>query len=122
MSESGHEKNVANFAQVVNIVTALGADYEPGRNLIALSNLKFALTQAQAAIAEAGLEKAAARNEILYHPKTGILNLVKLIKIHLLYAAGRDSAAYQQINALSFKEEINYRKRGSDEGVRSANG
>ncbi|MET0751852.1 MAG: hypothetical protein ABWZ66_00640 [Pyrinomonadaceae bacterium] len=48
-----------------------------------------------------------ARDEILYNPDTGVLKLVRLIKLQLARKPGKQSAAYQQINALNF-----VRKRG----------
>ena len=44
------------------------------------------------------------RDEILYNPDTGVLKLVKLIKTQLARKPGRDSTAYQQINALEFRK------------------
>ncbi len=43
-----------------------------------------------------------ARDAILYDEETGVLKLVKLIKTQLTLKPGKDSAAYQQINALEF--------------------
>jgi hypothetical protein len=45
-----------------------------------------------------------ARDRVLYHPETGIIKLVKLIKTHLARKPGKQSAAYQQINALEFRK------------------
>jgi len=44
------------------------------------------------------------RDAILYDKDTGVLKLVKLIKTQLARKPGRDSAAYQQINALEFRK------------------
>ena len=45
-----------------------------------------------------------ARDEVLYNKDTGILKLVKLIKTQLARKPGKDSAAYQQTNALEFRK------------------
>ncbi|HQU84929.1 MAG TPA: hypothetical protein PKY59_17450 [Pyrinomonadaceae bacterium] len=44
----------------------------------------------------------AARDEVLYHPETGVLKLVKLIKTELARKPGKESPAYQQIAATEF--------------------
>ncbi|CAN5833695.1 hypothetical protein BH20ACI4_BH20ACI4_20110 [soil metagenome] len=44
MSETGHAKNLANFAQYIAIVTALGAAYKPGNSKIETANLQTKLT------------------------------------------------------------------------------
>ena len=49
--ETGHAKNVANFEQVIIILTALGAVYNPSQALILLSALQTKLTEAKAALA-----------------------------------------------------------------------
>ena len=49
--ETGHAKNVANFEQVVIILTGLGAVYNPSQALILLPALQAKLTEAQAALA-----------------------------------------------------------------------
>lgn len=50
MSEQGHAKNLANFAQYIAVVTALGADYDPGNPKIEIANLQAKLTAAQAGV------------------------------------------------------------------------
>ena len=45
-----------------------------------------------------------ARDAVLYDEETGITKLVKLIKIQLALKPGKESAAYQQINALEFRK------------------
>ena len=44
------------------------------------------------------------RDRVLYDPETGVLKLVKLIKTQLALKPGKESAAYQQINALEFRK------------------
>ncbi|HVE55663.1 MAG TPA: hypothetical protein VNB22_02480 [Pyrinomonadaceae bacterium] len=48
--ETGHAKNVANFEQVIIILTALGTVYNPSQALILLSALQTKLTEAKAAL------------------------------------------------------------------------
>lgn len=45
--ETGHAKNVANFEQIIIILTALGAGYNPSQELILLAALQAKLTEAK---------------------------------------------------------------------------
>lgn len=49
MSETGHAKNISNFAQVISIVSGLGASYDPNNPLIELANLQTKLAALQTA-------------------------------------------------------------------------
>lgn len=65
--ESGHAKNVANFEQIIIILTALGAGYNPSQALILLAALQTKLTEAKAALAavdEAEAGKAVKTDEV----------------------------------------------------------
>lgn len=68
--------------------------------LAALTAKNAAALAAEAAFASA----VAARDRVLYDDETGIIKLVKLIKIQLALKPGKASAAYQQINALEFRK------------------
>lgn len=68
-----------------------------------LAALEAKNNAAKAAEAALGLATDA-RDELLYHPETGILKLVKLIKTQLARKPGKNSAAYQQITALEFRK------------------
>jgi chromosome segregation ATPase len=68
--------------------------------LAALTEKNEAAKAAEAALASA----LAARDRLLYDDDTGIIKLVKLIKAELARKPGKDSAAYQQINALEFRK------------------
>jgi hypothetical protein len=59
MSDSGHRKNVANFAQVVAIVVALGGEYQTAQPLILLSALQAKLSEAQAVLETVNASDAA---------------------------------------------------------------
>ncbi len=45
------------------------------------------------------------RDAILYGEETGLVERVLLVKKYIAYALGKDSAAYQQINALKFRRD-----------------
>lgn len=50
MAETGHAKNVANFATMIAFCTGYGADYAPTNAMIELAALNTALTAAQASL------------------------------------------------------------------------
>lgn len=50
--ETGHSKNVANFAQVISIANSLGAKYNPSNNLIKPAELQTAHSAAENAVAD----------------------------------------------------------------------
>ncbi len=52
MAETGHAKNVANFATLIAFCTGYGADYDPTNAMIDLAALNTALTAAQASLAD----------------------------------------------------------------------
>lgn len=56
--ESGHAKNVANFEQVIIILTALGTVYNPSQSLIVLAALQTKLTEAKIALASVDTAEA----------------------------------------------------------------
>lgn len=68
-----------------------------------LARLEAVNNAAKAAIAASGNAQDA-RDELLYNPETGVLKRVLLIKKQIGRIPGKQSAAYQQINALQFKK------------------
>ena len=50
MAETGHAKNVANFATMIAFCTGYGADFAPTNAMISLASLNAALADAQAAL------------------------------------------------------------------------
>ncbi|MDQ2746204.1 MAG: hypothetical protein M3T96_02980 [Acidobacteriota bacterium] len=58
---------------------------------------------AAAATAAALGNKLDARDAVMYDDQTGIIPRIKLIKTYLTLKFGKDSSAYQQINALEFR-------------------
>lgn len=51
VSETGHAKNVANFADLIAYCTAYGATYSPPKTVLQLTSLQTLLTSAQAELA-----------------------------------------------------------------------
>ncbi len=50
MAETGHAKNVANFATMIGFCTGYGGDYNPTNAAIDFAALTAALTDAQASL------------------------------------------------------------------------
>ncbi|MCD9188497.1 MAG: hypothetical protein LUM44_18915 [Pyrinomonadaceae bacterium] len=109
-SERSRDKQLAHLAAIIALLHTKADLYRSNdaaytiaavetrhAELSALNNAALA-----ALAAEANAEEA--RDEILYHPETGILRLVQLIKTELARNPGKDSAAYRQINALEFRK------------------
>lgn len=56
--EKGHAKNIANFAEIISVLTALGATYNPGSALIKLPALNAVHADSVAAQTEADTDNA----------------------------------------------------------------
>lgn len=85
-SESGHQKNVANFDELISFATGYGSTYKPTKTSLSIDALKALSEQAKAAhiavvSAEAALKSAVAAREAAFLPlsklSTRILNSIK---------------------------------------------
>ncbi|HLM03108.1 MAG TPA: hypothetical protein VK400_18800, partial [Pyrinomonadaceae bacterium] len=109
VSSRGFDDLVSHFADLIALVKTQSA-YKPNDEEMKITALeaKLAALQAKnnaAKAAEIALGSALDdRDRVLYHPETGIVKLVKLIKTQLARKPGKTSAAYQQINALEFRK------------------
>jgi hypothetical protein len=109
VSSRDYDNLVAYFADLIALLKT-NAAYAPNDKEMQIAALETKLAALQtknnaAKAAEIALGNAQdARDEILYHPATGIIKLVKLIKTQLRRKPGTNSAAYQQINALEFRK------------------
>jgi len=81
---------------------ALGTPYNVATIDAKIASLTAKNNAARNAIAALG-NKLDARDAIIYDESTGIIPRIKLIKTYLILKFGKDSAAYQQINALEFR-------------------
>lgn len=82
---------------------AIGTPYEVAAIDAKIASLKAKNNAANATVANLG-NKLDARDALLYDEATGIIPRIKLIKTYLTLKFGKDSAAYQQINALEFRK------------------
>lgn len=112
VSQQSYDNYIANLAALIALLKTKADSYKPNEAEVKIATLeaKLAAMEAKnnaAKIAAIEAKNARAdRDEILYHPETGILNLVKLIKAYFVYnkEIGKSSAAYQQLKALKFKK------------------
>lgn len=58
--EKGHTKNIANFEQMIAILTALGTTYNPSNELLTTTNLNTLLSRAKTSVADYNDVEAAA--------------------------------------------------------------
>jgi hypothetical protein len=64
MSDAGHAKNTASFETLINIVTALGAIYDPTSTISKIPAMQTMLGEAEAAITEVGAKSAEETNAV----------------------------------------------------------
>ena len=77
ITESGHEKNIANFEHLINVLTGFGTGYNPGNASIALSALQTALTDGKNSISAEKTDNTnrkglANDREIAFEPLKGL--------------------------------------------------
>lgn len=105
----GFDSLIAYFADLIALLKTQ-VSYDPNEEEMKIAGLEARLAALEAKNNAAKTANAAlgsaidARDEVLYHPDTGVLKLVKLIKTQLSRTLGTDSAAYQQITALEFRK------------------
>ena len=109
VSQQSYDNLADNFSGLITLLKTKENEYKPNEDDVKIATLEARLTTMQTtnnAAGIAGIEAAnarEARDEILYNEETGMLARVGLVKKYIAYAFGKDSAAYQQINALKFK-------------------
>lgn len=110
VSQQSYDNLVANFAELITLLQTKESVYKPNETDVKIETLiakhaamEAANTAAKIASIEADNARAA-RDVILYGEETGMLERVLLVKKYIAYAFGKDSPAYQQINALVFKK------------------
>ena len=107
-SMRSYDSQIAFLADIAALISTKGDAYQSSDNEYKLSTIEAKIASMTAKLNAARTSIAAlgsaqdARDQILYDDQTGILKLVKLIKTQLALKPGKDSAAYQQVNALQF--------------------
>lgn len=109
VSQRSYDNLVSHFADLIALLKTQSS-YAPPETEFRVATLETKLAALQTKNNAAKTANAVygnaldARNEILYNPDTGIIKLVKLIKTQLALKPGKNSAPYQQINALEFRK------------------
>ncbi|MET0753040.1 MAG: hypothetical protein ABWZ66_06690 [Pyrinomonadaceae bacterium] len=108
VSQRSYDSLTGHFASLIELLKTR-SEYkttDAGVSIAALearlARLEAVNNAAKATIAASGNAQDA-RDEILYNPETGVLKRVFLIKKQIGRVPGKQSAAYQQINALQFR-------------------
>jgi len=108
VSQRSYDSLISHFVSLIELLKTR-PEYNTTDEPVKIATLEAKLARMQAKnnaaiAATAALGNATdARDEILYNPETGILKLVLLIKKQLARIPGKNSAAYQQVNALEFR-------------------
>ena len=107
-SQRSRDNQIAYLADVSALLKtkpeykATGTPYEVATIDAKVASLMAKSNAAAATVANLG-NKLDARDAVIYNDETGIIPRMKLIKTYLTLKFGKDSAAYQQINALEFR-------------------
>jgi hypothetical protein len=115
-ARTGHSTSMRSYDSLITHLADVHAllsnrsDYKPGDAQYTIAAIEAKISSLTAKNNAAKNAAAAlgntedARDVILYDEQTGVLKLIKLIKIPLTLKPGKASAAYQQISALEFRK------------------
>lgn len=109
VSQQSYDNVVATFAELIALVKTKSDEFKPNEDDVKIATLEAklsAMDTANNAAKIAGIDASNARESrdaVLYDPVNGLVERAMLVKKYIAYAFGKDSAAYQQINALIFK-------------------
>jgi hypothetical protein len=108
-SQRSYDSQIAHLADMIALLRTKSS-YKPNDEEVKIASIETKLAAletknnaAKTAVAACGTTKDA-RDAVLYDDDTGLIKLVKLVKTHLARKPGRESPAYQQVNALEFRK------------------
>lgn len=107
-SQMGFDNRINNFDGLIQLLIPI-AEYAPNETDLKTATLTTYLqslqaTNAAAGEAETNLDNARiARNEVLYQPSTGLVDVAAAVKLYVKSLFGATSAQYKQVSALTFK-------------------
>lgn len=110
-AQMGFEARLENFDRLIIHLSTI-PEYKPNEEELKLDTLKNLYTQLKAAntaviAAYLQLEKARSiRNEILYHPLTGVVDLASDAKTYIKSVFGTSSSEFKQVSKLTFENRI----------------
>ena len=107
-SQMGFDNRIDNFDRLIQLLITI-AEYAPNETDLKTATLttyfqSLQATNAAAGDAETNLDNARiARNEVLYQPSTGLVDVASAVKLYVKSVFGATSAQYKQVTALTFK-------------------
>lgn len=107
-SQMGYESRLENIDKLIIHLSTI-PEYKPNEEELKLDTIKTLHAQLKAsntAVIAASLQlerTRATRNEILYHPLTGLVDLATDAKTYIKSAFGTTSSEYKQVSNLSFR-------------------
>lgn len=107
-AQLSHDQQAEHFSRLITLLTATPA-YAPNEADITLTALAAKLTELKAAntavinAATAGSNSRIARNEELYHPRTGLIATAVSVKKYIKSVYGATSPQYKQVSGIRFK-------------------
>jgi hypothetical protein len=110
VSQQTYDMLTENFASLIELIKTKQDIYKPNEAEFTIAGLEAKLTamrDANTAAKQAAItadNTRAQRDSILYNPETGVLKLVRLVKDYIAYQPGKESAAYQQLVRLQFRD------------------
>lgn len=105
MSETGHAKNIANFQNLITVVTQYGTAYNPSKTTLKLTQLHSLATTAQASLADVILKKTAYNNAV--NDRIIAFKNLKSLSTRLVNALETTNASKEMIkNAKGFNRKI----------------
>lgn len=107
-SQMGFDNRINNFDSLIQLLITI-AEYAPNEADLKTATLttyfqSLQATNAAAGDAETNLDNARiARNEVLYQPTTGLVDVAAAVKLYVKSLFGASSAQYKQATTLAFK-------------------
>lgn len=107
-SQMGFDNRINNLDSLIQLLITI-AEYAPNEADLKTATLttyfqSLQATNAAAGNAETNLDNARiARNEVLYQPSTGMVDVAAAVKLYVKSLFGASSAQYKQVTALTFK-------------------
>ena len=107
-SQMSFDNRIVNFDRLIQLLITI-PEYAPNETDLKTASLttywqSLQTSNATAGEAETNLENARiARNEVLYLPSAGLVDVASAVKLYVKSVFGATSAQFKQVSALTFK-------------------
>ncbi len=107
-SQMSFDNRIENFDRLVQLLGSI-PEYAPNETDLTTASLGAYLQSLRTANAAAGdaennlTNARIARNEVLYQPSTGLVDVAMAVKLYVKSVFGASSAQYKQVSGLTFK-------------------